>query len=1165
MFPRFSRALAALAHNGPFVTPTRLAAWLSPCALLLPPDASALTAGSFNRNAAHIEWRTVETNHFRFHYPRDLSPVTGHVAGIAEAVAPGIIKRYNVNLPGKVEFVVRDDIFSNGWANSLQNTMTVWSTDWDFPVRSTHNWLRDVVTHEFAHLVSIQSGSKLPAFIQGVVVGYEDYYNEPVRGSLSTVFPFMGQPAWFAEGVAQYESERAGFDAWDSHRDMLLRVSVLEDKLLPIERMDVFAGNGLEYELGPYTQGFGLTRFIAARYGDDALIRLWAENSRIHRQTLSGAMERVLGKTDREVHEEWKNELTARYTEQAKALGTLVQGQKLTGRGFYNYYPRWDAAGTGLFYVSNGTRDDFRATLGHVALADTTKEEGERFKPIPGARGYFDVARDDSTFLFSSAKDTDPQGVRTLDIYQRNLRREAKLLERKDPTEKRYTRDFNAAHPSYSRDGTKVAFVRGGASNFRLYVAPVPEGDSLAADEPRAIWPPEDTLANRFGFNIYSPRFSPDGTRLLFSYFDGTTRNVGLVGGDGRGFRAVRAGAHDERDPVWAPDGKSFYYASDETGIYNIRRHDLATGADVALTNVIGGAFSPAVSPDGTKLAYINYDKDGFSLYLLPVADSAGVLAAGLPTPPAAARSAHAADLAGGHAAKADAPFIETHDFEGRDQAYLPVPTRGILTPLIFGQEAMASTRQKGVIPEDGITKWLVGASGYLTDPVLKNELSGALLVEVGKGFDYFGKHSALVSPDKESQLFLSLSNKSTPVNLGASFFRGNLNSYDTVTNRDVLLPGGGTGDVVTRQDYALTFKGLEASAGYDLFDATTVGDADKSSQVRVAAGYGWNDFNFYDLGGGQGFSFTYFKRLYVNTMLTLQGAGYSDKSLVAPSGFAAVISHTVSRSDLFACDSAYTSQCFTFENNVVTPLYRRYALQDLDAGVTYGRAMPWSKNSALVLSAFSGSVFGLPAVNPADSTSDFFEKGLMLRGYPYLRDIENLTLKGRNTLTLSADMNQPLLPDLYQRYWIVFIEDLYANLFWEAGRAWNGSPLAAALVDADAWKRDTRVDGWFQSVGTGLKVNARIYHNYPFLMYVEGARALSGIPDGRGGFLKLAPVRLAGVDLPVTQVRFGVTFGLYNGLLGHEEGEVKAGGAVGLRRENRHPLNPTSPFTVTR
>jgi hypothetical protein len=32
-------------------------------------------------------------------------------------------------------------------------------------------------------------------------------------------------PFWFAEGTAQFESYRMGFDRWDTHRDMLLRTA----------------------------------------------------------------------------------------------------------------------------------------------------------------------------------------------------------------------------------------------------------------------------------------------------------------------------------------------------------------------------------------------------------------------------------------------------------------------------------------------------------------------------------------------------------------------------------------------------------------------------------------------------------------------------------------------------------------------------------------------------------------------------------------------------------------------------------------------------------------------------------------------------------------------------------------------------------------------------
>ena len=1084
---------------------------------------------SLNRNAAHIEWRTAETTHFRFHYPKELEEAAGIVAAIAEEVAEDKIQRYRIKLPNKVEFTLRDDIFSNGWANALENTMNIWVTDWDFPVRSTHDWLRDVVTHEFSHLVSIQTGSKLPAYIQGLVFGYEDYYNEPNQGSIATIIPFTEQPNWFAEGVAQYESELSGFDAWDAHRDMLLRVAALEGKLLPIERMETFAGSSLEYEQGPYTQGFALVKFIAARYGDAAMLKLWDENSRLHRQTMSGCMQQVLRKTDREVYEEWKNSITARYAEQVKGLGRQVYGQKLTSKGFYNYYPRWDHKGEGIFFVSNAGRDNFRAGLRYFKLSDSAKKEEKRFTPIPGLRGYFDVANDDSTFVYSSSREKDDNGVSKLDIWQNKLQRKSPFFELKDPTEKRLTKNLNAVNASYSHDGSRVVFVRAEKANFRLCVAPVPAGKKLAEDEIKTIFPSDSMLAGRIGFNLYTPRFSPDGKHILFSYFNGESRNIGMVDDDGKNFVPLLSRPYDERDPEWAPDGKSLFLSSDSTGIYNLYRYTFETGSLQALTNVSGGAFSPAVDSSGTKLAYINYDKDGFSLYLLRGLDSAGLVA----TVP--------------HVEKT-VPKFESVEFEGKSQAYLPVPTRGILTPILYGQEMLARTRAA----RQGDAKWLIGASGYLNDPVLKNELNGALLVETGKGFDYFGAHDELLSPDKESQFYLGLSNHSTPVTLGANFFRGNLVTFDTVKTRSAV--GTNDQDVYQKENYALIFRGVEGSAAYDLFDATSVGDAEKTSFIRLSGGYGWNDFNFYDLGGGSSFSFTYFKSLYTNLLLNLYGGDYDDKGMVAPKGAALAVSYSFSRNDLMR--NGTFQETFDFSGGYPRVRYRTYDFHDVEAGLTYGAGLPWSKHGALVASGFLGSLLNWNLVRKdtaRDTLDSFFEKGLFLRGYPYLRDIEHLAFSGENTATLSLDLNQPVWPDIYRRFWVVFVEDLYLDLFWEAGRAWNGPVWDAGLFSPTAWNPEKSPDGWFQTLGISLKVNAKIYHNYPFLMYFEAASGLSGIPDGNGGLQPLESIKIdlgnKILDTKATRIRFGVSFGLYNGLLGN--------------KTPRHPMNPRSPFAA--
>jgi hypothetical protein len=53
---------------------------------------------------------------------------------------------------------------------------------------------------------------------------------------------------------------------------MLLRTAFLENKVLPLEFMENFSEQALEAELGPYTQGFDLVRYIAERYGETLII-----------------------------------------------------------------------------------------------------------------------------------------------------------------------------------------------------------------------------------------------------------------------------------------------------------------------------------------------------------------------------------------------------------------------------------------------------------------------------------------------------------------------------------------------------------------------------------------------------------------------------------------------------------------------------------------------------------------------------------------------------------------------------------------------------------------------------------------------------------------------------------------------------------------------------
>ncbi|MFC1585223.1 TolB family protein [Fibrobacterota bacterium] len=1077
---------------------------------------------SFNRNEAHLNWKTAETEHFRFYYDKQLEEVAEYISGIAEDVYSKVLVRYNIVLPGKVEFVVRDDIISNGFANPYQNTMQIWISDWGIPLRSTHHWLKDVVTHELSHLISIQSGSKLPASMAGLVIGYQDYFNEEVQSSMSTVYPFTTQPNWFAEGVAQYESQLAGYDAWDSHRDMILRIAVLEDSLLNYGRMGTFAGKGLHWEQGPYTQGFSFVLYLVDRYGDEAVRKLWVENSRFHRQTLSASMKRVLGRSGEELWEDWKNRLTSYYNEQLEAIGNQVYGEKLSEGSFYNNYPKWDSKGENIFFISNKGSQWFKASLYKYQLADSLEKDEKQVFVSGTVGGYFDLHPDDSTFLFASARNKDKNGMARLDVFQDKLIRKKSFLSFGNKEEKRLTENLNAVQGHYNPEAGQFVFIRNKLSNFYLCTAPVPEGKTNTADDIKTVFPSEDFLQGRFGFNIYTPKFSPDGTSILFSFYDGKSRKIGRVQPDGSGFEVLLDRPFDDRDPEWTSDGKSFIFSSDSTGIFNLYSYDLEQTSIKPLTNVAGGAFAPSLSPDGRHIAYINFDADGFSLYLLRNWTFLDSLRAG-------AGVVH-------H----DTSEIQPIEFTGVREDYLGIPNRFIYQPLLIGQEISAVDK----LGTKGASKWLAGLSVFGNDPVYKNEIAAAILLELGNGLDYAGTYNDLLNPDKESELFFNYWNHAFPVSAGIGLARKNIVSWDSIVHQDARNGGG---DSLEISNHAITLKNAQLMLKYNLFQTELMSDPLKASFISLAFGRTWDEFDFYEIP----FSFSFYENLYLSSSLWFYGVAPSSKSNVAPKGMAAFCNYSLNFSNLFRGGSF--RETFVFDNGAIKPVFKEFTLHELDFGLDYGLAVPWSAYSSLRLSGIMGSILDWDRNDAkVDTLNSFFQRGIFLRGYPYLQNTEELLFRGENTIQFSADLNQVVVSDIFRRYWIVFVEDIYAQLFWEAGRAWDGKFHEARLFEQHYWDESRHTDAWFHSVGWGLKLNSRIYHNFPFNVFFEAASALNRVPmvyhvtptatnpnpEPIRTLEKLDIVELFGLNTYATRVSMGITFGFYNGLLSGSSGK---------------------------
>ncbi|MCF0223767.1 MAG: PD40 domain-containing protein, partial [Fibrobacter sp.] len=1053
-----------------------------------------------------------------------------------------------------------------------ENALNLWLTNWDFKVRSSHGWVADVVTHEFSHLVSIESGAKFNPHLYGIQFSYSDYYNERTTTDFISMIPFSLQPLWLAEGTAQYESSRMGFDGWDTHRDMLLRTAALNDSLLPLEYMHDFSDNSLLAELGPYNQGFSLVLYISKHYGEDALPKIWNNLASYQRVTLDGALKKVLGISEKELYEKWKKETIEKYRAQKDSLGERVEGSKITTDAFWQDFPV--IAGDYVYGVSNFGGPWFDGGLFKMPLTlDSLDDKGQKIKEEKKESGepfiesfegtinigdyakhgfktkkpWFDKGIDvylDSTqgpiLAYISYQNRDKDGHAHFDIALSDTNKNQISL----------TYLADAVYPAFDRQGTSVAFVRREpfSTRFALSKVAMPRDlKSYTAEDPTDIFVPDSTLNY---YNIYSPKFSPDGKKIAFGFFDNVVRGIAVIDSDGKNFKVVSDSRYDERDVNWLDDNK-IVFSSNRNGIFNLIEKDLSTMAEHPLTNVLGGAFTPVLAKD--TLFYTNYDKDGFSLYKLAyshfvpaksdttykvtsrdstlhikdttwttcpeVQDPAADTAAATDCKPEAivttrdsmikvldsAMTVQTQEgskeivLKGSLDRQGPKP-IELNDIEfgGIEQNYRPIPNVPLFVPMLVLSENAPDLTVFG----EGQLKVKAGLGMMLSDPLKKNVLQLGLLLELGSGFDYI--NSSGLNPKQEKEFFASLENHSTPIDLSISYSYANYTSKDTVRYEDVKAHGG---DSLGINHYAIPMQAISAAAGYSIFKSIDT--------LQVAVGYDWADFNLYE----DNFSWTYQKKITATTLFALYGDQSEDGPSIDGQGNGAIFYYQYSNSDLYRPGTFAESFTVT-ESGTIKPNYRNFNINEVGVHLYGSVQSPWTGARL----AAGGKISGIVKWDTdakEDTLDSYYYSPVFLEGYPYLRSNESYTLAGTKNAVAEIHYLFPIYDDWRKNWWIFDTRSFYIDVFAQMGAAWN-----TKWFDTDKLT-DHRF--WDRSVGISLRMSNKLFSNVPLDMTFTLARGLSRIgedSDLHGGH-KLTPIDIPLLSKNIAPTRIKFTLGM--------------------------------------
>lgn len=668
-------------------------------------------------NAFNQKHYTIETKHFRLHYSEGLKHVAEEIGDILERLYDIYRNRYDLTLPTKTEVLVTDDDESGGWALTIKNTINIWSNDFDWNLRGNTNWLENVVAHEYAHIVSIWSSFKMPAWMPYVQFGYFTHPNTKKRIEAFHLFPSEILPPWFFEGIAQYESTVNKGDRWDTHRDMILRTLTLSDKLLSWNHMSVFAGKGDDYEK-TYNHGFSLVRYIADTYGYEKVVSMLRESSKLGRLNFDRAIEATLGISGRDLYGEWSTALKKQYTKQIDSIGEQVYGRKINKEGYDNYWPRFSPDNGKIYFLSNGTHDYSLRSLYSYSLSDTVAEKKRIRIEIPEVRGFYDIHAPSRRIVYSSRQSKKSNlpprlgGRRVRDIFIDTLpspEKKKRLFSKK--TKRQITEKQHFFHAVFSPSGGRLACTKREIDKFYLLLADT-SGKILKTLYPSKKHP---ALAIK---SIYSIDWSPNGKRIAVSYMDRDDRKIGIFNTSTGDFLTLCNTVGDERDPRFGPDGKEVYFSSDRTGIFNIYRYNFENGILQRITNVSGGAFTPDVSSDEKKLIYANYDANGYGIYLI---DSIKVI------------EEIQVDSNDALAKRSGIPPKKLSTMFSVPKKYLKMPRQFIFIPSFFSEQIISQDDDAF----EGVTHFKLGGVINLVDPIYWAEKGS----NIGAFF--------LVSPDR--------------------------------------------------------------------------------------------------------------------------------------------------------------------------------------------------------------------------------------------------------------------------------------------------------------------------------------------------------------------------------------------------------------------------------
>ena len=1053
-----------------------------------------------------LQWKTITTPHFTVSYHEGAERTARLAATIAEDVYEPITQLYNHD-PGTVNIIIKDtDDYSNGGAYFYENKLEIWAPALEFSLRGQHNWLRNVITHEYTHIVTLTAAMKYHSSIPAFYLqwfGYEQVRRPDVLYGFPNVlvsYPFSGIqfPFWLAEGVAQYQRPELRYDTWDTHRDMLLRVQVVEDKLMDMAALSNYGSkNSLQFEY-VYNAGYALTHYLAETYGQSSLDTLCKSFSNPLLFNGNDALFETYQKSADQIYHDWTTYLKEDYEDRlASVYKNRVDGHIIEKRGYANTNPIFSPDGKHLYYISNLGADygGQRILQRHVAKDSLLSQNashhsvsvlntlpkphshygacqicGHSFSPLPeviqgGVKRRFHVSGDGSQLIYSKYTGTSFRIEKYNDLFLYDLPKKE---------ERRLTVQKRLETPCFSPDGQSFVAVteQDGTNNLAVgVIAKNGTCDSISV-----------LTAYANGEQVLTPIFSPDGQTIYYSLGIKNQRRLMAYDLTKEKSKPVLdalplssfSPEQDDRDPSISPDGNYLYFSSNRSGIFNIYRLHLKNNAIEQLTNVVGGAFMPTVDQHG-NLCYSSFTADGYHIAMLPqakpIASEGNAYLARDPVRPFQVQGKSSPELA-----SLQSETIP-NDFEARYQSLIDYnPSQIKAYPEKDYEKIFSSPLFFPILRFDTYSKT---QGGFFKDLWRSAKFGGAMFTQDILGQISFGG-SLAIAPGS------GVSGGSSGL---AGFFELERDAYLTVEYTDqsflpsALLPKF-TLDVYhqTRNvENAATFKEGIDSASANVF--YSLSQFDLSLRFRIPIEHWLFNASKFKLTGSLSLYTSKIGAFYWEPLQTTLTASSNDYFIGRAFSFQWVLSMKALTADREINPiGLYSLVRFDLERNklqrdvdltdsgTLKPIYETFNIPRLTTDLNLHLPLPFRKHTFTVRSYSAMNLVG----NNTDFFFHNFISGLLgMRGYEYY------AIGGDKATFLHLEYRFPLLENINTQILQFYFDKLFLSGYFDIGTAWSGSGGAPKLAD---WRKD---------VGVELRLESPSYYVFPTRLFLSATYGL--------------------------------------------------------------------------